>query len=558
MNFKNIRISSFLLACLLISNPWVSPAAAFQQSLLSDSTQRKAPENWFNMDRSANYVPGVSTEKTYEALKNRPSRTIVVAVIDGGVDVQHEDLKSKVWINPKEVPGNGIDDDKNGYVDDINGWNFIGGKDGKNVNQDTYEVTREYVRLKKKYEGIDSSKVKKKDREEFVYFHKVKSEVEKKRNELQQQSENFRTFYEAYQQAKSIVGQALGKENFSLEEMQALKTSDDKTKQAKDILMYAMANSITEEGFKEAEEYFDKGLKYGYNTEFDPRSTVGDDYAQLTERFYGNNDVTGPDASHGTHVAGIIAADRNNNLGMKGVAENVQIMAIRAIPNGDERDKDVANAIRYAVDNGAHIINMSFGKAFSPHKKIVDAAINYAASKGVLLVHAAGNDGNNIDTARNFPTVKFKTTQKAADEWLEVGASAWKDSLHLAADFSNYGKNTVDVFAPGVDIYSTAPNQAYKDNSGTSMAAPVTSGVAALLMSYFPNLTATQVRQIIIRSTIKYKGLKVDRPGEEEEGQDSMVAFDELSKTGGLINAFEAVKMAEMLSSGKLSPALNR
>jgi subtilisin family serine protease len=375
---------------------------------------------------------------------------------------------------------------------------------------------------------------------------------------MEQQSENFSNFYEAYKQAKTMISEALGKENFSLEEMQALKASDEKTKQAQAILMYAMANGITEEGFKEAEEYFDKGLKYGYNTEFDPRGIVGDNYAKLTERYYGNNDVTGPDASHGTHVAGIIAADRNNNLGMKGVAENVRIMAIRAVPNGDERDKDIANAIRYAVDNGAHIINMSFGKSFSPHKKIVDAAINYAASKGVLLVHAAGNDSKNIDTAGNFPTVKFKTTQKAADDWIEVGASSWKDSLNLAADFSNYGKNTVDVFAPGVDIYSTAPNGAYKDNSGTSMAAPVTSGVAALLMSYFPNLTATQVRQIIVQSTIKYKGLKVDRPGEDEKDQEKLVAFDELSKTGGVINAFEAVKMAEMMSSGKLSPAINR
>lgn len=557
MKLKNIGISLFLSACLHFSNIGLSPAAHFQ-SLPSDSTGRKAPKNWFNLDRSTHHVPGVSTEKTYEVLKNRPSRTVVVAVIDGGVDVQHEDLKSKVWVNPKEVPGNGIDDDKNGYVDDVHGWNFIGGKDGKNVNQDTYEVTREYVRLAKIYAGVDPSQVKKKSREEFAYFQKVKAEVENKKREMQQQSENFRNFYEAYQQAKSLISKALGKKDFSPEEMQALKTSDKKTQQAQAILMHATANGITEESFKDAEEYFDKRLKYGYNTEFDPRSIVGDDYAKRTERSYGNNDVIGPDASHGTHVAGIIAADRNNGLGMQGVAENVRIMAIRAVPNGDERDKDVANAIRYAVDNGAQIINMSFGKAFSPDKKIVDAAINYAASKGVLLVHAAGNDGNNLDTARNFPTVKFKSTQKAADDWIEVGASSWKDSLHLAADFSNYGKNTVDVFAPGVDIYSTTPNQHYKDNSGTSMAAPVTSGVAALLMSYFPKLTATQVRQIIVQSTIKYKGLKVDRPGEEAEGQESTVAFDELSKTGGVVNAFEAVKMAEMLSSGQLSPAINR
>jgi len=557
MKLKYLGIGGLLSACIHLSSVSFSSAVSLQSSPI-DSTARKAPENWFNLDRSQNRVTGVSTEKAYELLKNRPSKTVVVAVIDGGVDVQHEDLKSRVWVNPKEIPGNGIDDDKNGYVDDIYGWNFIGGKDGKNVNQDTYEVTREYVRLRPKYEGMDPAKVKKKNQEEYAYFQKVKTEVEKKKNELQQQSNSFKTFYEAFKQAKELISKSLGKDTFTLEELQSLQAKDEQTQQAQAILMYALSNGITEEGFKEAEEYFDKGLKYGYNTEFDPRSIVGDNYAKHSERYYGNNDVIGPDASHGTHVAGIIAADRGNGLGIQGVAENVRIMAVRAVPNGDERDKDVANAIRYAVDNGAQIINMSFGKAYSPNKKVVDAAINYASSKGVLLIHAAGNDGENLDTASNFPTVKFNTTQKAMKDWIEVGASSWKDSLQFVANFSNYGKQSVDVFAPGVDIHSTMPNQKYKDNSGTSMAAPVTSGIAALLMSYFPNLTATQIRDIIVQSTVKFKGMQVDKPGEEEEGQESLISFDELSKTGGVVNAYEAVKMAELVSNGQLSPAMNR
>jgi subtilisin family serine protease len=255
--------------------------------------------------------------------------------------------------------------------------------------------------------------------------------------------------------------------------------------------------------------------------------------------------VKGHDASHGTHVSGIIAADRGNALGIQGIADNVKIMAIRAVPDGDERDKDVANAIRYAVDNGAQIINMSFGKSYSPQKFVVDEAIEYAQSKGVLLVHAAGNSNKNIDEKDNFPTSKL-SNGKSAENWLEIGASGAGDGVDLVGSFSNYGKETVDVFAPGVNIYSTTPDNSYESFNGTSMASPATAGVAALLMSYYPQLDAGQVRDIIKQSSRKFDGLKVKKPGTEE-----LVEFTELSKTGGLLNAFESVKMAESLTIDK-------
>ncbi|MBC7923270.1 MAG: S8 family peptidase [Ferruginibacter sp.] len=530
------------------------PPSASEDSLRGNPT-KKAPANWFNLDRSENQVPGVSTEKAYQLLKDRPSKTVVVAVIDGGVDEEHEDLKSRMWVNEDEVAGNGVDDDKNGYVDDVHGWNFIGGKDGRNVDQDTYEVTREYGRLRKKYEGVVPAKVKKKEQAEYGHFRKVKATVETKVRELQEQTTSFSAFKTVYEEAREVIKSALGKDTLVADEIAALRATDEKTKRAQSVLLYALANDMTEASLKETEEYFDKGLKYGYNLAFDPRGIVGDNPANLKEKYYGNNDVTGPDASHGTHVAGIIAADRTNALGIRGVADNVRIMAVRAVPNGDERDKDVANAIYYAVDNGARIINMSFGKDYSPNKELVDAAVNYATSKGVLLVHAAGNDGENIDTASNFPTVKFGSTSRALKNWIEVGAASWKDSTDLAADFSNYGKNTVDLFAPGVDVHSTMPNQGYKDNSGTSMAAPVTSGVAALLMSYFPNLSAEQIREVLVQSTVKRREVRVNKPGEEEAGQESTIAFGELSKTGGVVNAYEAVRRAEELSGRQLAPA---
>jgi subtilisin family serine protease len=295
---------------------------------------------------------------------------------------------------------------------------------------------------------------------------------------------------------------------------------------------------------KEAYEYFGRIVEYGLNKNFDPRPVVGDNYADKKEKFYGSPDVKGPDADHGTHVAGIIGADRNNGIGIRGIADNVRIMAIRAVPNGDERDKDIANAIYYAVNNGAGIINMSFGKDYSPEKYLVDEAVRYAEKKGVLMIHAAGNDGQNNDVESNFPSPNL-LSGKPSGLWLEIGASsAGTNKTDLVAEFSNYGKRSVNFFSPGVDIYSTIPGNGYKSNSGTSMAAPAASGVAAMLMSYFPELSAQTIREILIKSTRKFDGLKVTPPGGDGE-----VPLTDLSVTGGVVNAYEAVAMALKISS---------
>src|SRR5690606_16666116 len=222
----------------------------------------------------------------------------------------------------------------------------------------------------------------------------------------------------------------------------------------------------------------------------------------------------------------------------KGIADNVRIMSIRAVPNGDERDKDIANAIRYAADNGAHIINMSFGKGFSPQKEAVDKAVKYAESKGVLMIHAAGNGSDDLDREANFPNKTYLSGGQSKT-WLEIGASSWGADLDMVGSFSNYGKKSVDLFAPGVEIYSTTPDDTYESLQGTSMAAPATSAVAAILMSYFPDLNAEQVKDILKQSTRKFDGLKVAKPGSQEP-----VAFDQLSSSGGMVNAYEAVKLA--------------
>jgi subtilisin family serine protease len=519
---------------------------SYQQATPPNDSTKKAPQDWFHLDKSGNNIRGVSTRKAYELLQNKPARTIVVGVIDSGVDIEHEDLKSVIWTNEKETPGNGMDDDKNGYVDDVHGWNFIGGKDGSHVNQDTYELTREYVRLKKKFDGM--KKIRKKDKADHKYFQDIKKVYEQKVAELKDQYSDFKQFAEVYKIANSIIKNQLGKDSLTLEDLQNLNATDEMTKQSKAVLSYALENNINESYLSEAEEYFDKGLNYGYNLEFDPRHIVGDNYQNLDEKGYGNNDVKGPDASHGTHVSGIIAADRRNNLGIMGIADNVKIMPIRAVPNGDERDKDIANAIYYAVDNGAQIINMSFGKAYSPNKEAVDKAVKYAESKGVLLIHAAGNDGENLDKEQNFPTKKLQGSKEVAKNWLEIGASSWGDNTNFVGNFSNYGKTSVDLFAPGVDIYSTIPDSKYKNMNGTSMAAPVTTGVTALLMSYFPELTADQVKDIIVKSVVKYPDASVNKPGGKKE---ESISFNELSLTGGIVNALEAVKMAQQIVTQK-------
>ncbi len=525
-----IRNISFVL--LFIS---IGSAHAFQSSY-TDSTDR-APTDWFNLDISTNQVQGVSTDKTYEILKGKSAQKVVVAVIDSGVDPDHEDLQGKLWVNEREKPGNGQDDDGNGYVDDVHGWNFIGGADGSHVSNDTYELTREYIRLQKKHSG-DESDLSEEDR---TYYEKIKRSYEAKVSELQQERAAFKYFSDSYTRSNQLLTAYLAIDTLTADTLANLNSPDEVVMMAKGFMEYAIAKGFDEAGLQEASDYFTSALDYGYNLDFDSRTIVGDHYNDLSERHYGNPNVKGPDARHGTHVAGIIAANRDNDLGMRGIADQVEIMIIRAVPEGDERDKDIANAIYYAVDNGAQIINMSFGKSYSPQKAAVDAAVKYAQDNDVLIVHAAGNDGEDIDKTENYPNRTFVEAKQDAENWIEVGASSWKNEADFVANFSNYGKQSVDVFAPGVDLYSTTPEQSYESLSGTSMAAPVVSGVAALLMSYYPELSAQDVKDIILKSAVKLKKLKVNSPGQEGK----QVKFSSLSRTGGVVNALEAVRLAE-------------
>lgn len=523
---------------------------------LSVQAQDAAPNNWWELDRTDNSFPGVSAAKANSYLQGKKAQPVVVAVIDSGVDIEHEDLKDAIWTNPGEIPDNGIDDDNNGYVDDVHGWNFIGGADGRNVNYENLEVVRIYNRLKAKYNNRNRDGLSRKEKEEYDRYIEYKDRIEAKQAELGPTATQ-------YTMIKAAVDNMLSEMDKSADEVSAddvanFKSDDQAVQMVKNVVLNATADGTTfaelYDQLEGALDYFDGQLKYNYNPDFDAREIVGDDPSNLSDRYYGNNDVEGPDAAHGTHVAGIIAGVRDNDLGVNGVGgPNVKIMSVRAVPNGDERDKDVANAIRYAVDNGAKVINMSFGKGQSPYKKEVDRAMKYAQKNDVLLVHAAGNDGKLLTLKNNFPNDTYQGKRRTGKTWIEVGAASSSYDEGLAASFSNYNKKYVDVFAPGAQIYSTIPDDEYATFDGTSMAAPMVAGIAALVRSYFPDLKAKQVKEVIEESALPVN-LEVNRPG----GENEMVSFSELSATGGLANAYTAAKLAEQTKGKNRRERKNR
>lgn len=516
------------------------------------------PENWFNLS-PADGAEGVRTEETYVTFGMPASEDIIVAVIDSGVDVNHEDLQGKIWINKGEIANDGIDNDKNDYVDDVFGWNFIGGSNGmativadsslKNgirlikgdpaaqVDSDTLEVTRELVRMKKlKVQTEDLGEVL--SETQTAYLETLKAEITAAVDEAKNVVTTYSARLKSYKAAETVLKTA-GVSTMSVDAVRALESTDATVLEAKKVMLNLLANGLTEARLNRVLDAYGERLQFYYNENFNPRTIVGDVYADLKNPIYGNNDVIGPDSSHGTHVSGSIAAVRDNGFGIKGVATNVKIMAIRVVPNGDERDKDVANGIRYAVKNGAKIINMSFGKSYSPFKsKIVDQAVADAEKAGVLLVHAAGNSNQNNDTAPNFPNRKNSLTGEEFSNWLEIGASSFEKGLNLPADFSNFGKRSVDFFAPGVDILSTTPDNKYDTFSGTSMASPTTAGVAALLLSYDSSMDAEALKTLMIDTSRRYPKLKVNMPGTE-----TPVLFSTLSSYGSVVDVFEATKL---------------
>jgi subtilisin family serine protease len=484
--------------------------------------------DWFNGDLETNKNYGVGTNKTYNELlvNKKPAKKIVVAVIDAGVEIDHPDLAGSIWVNEDEIAGNGIDDDKNGYIDDIHGWNFMVNAD-TTVIIDTYEATR-ILRYKKnnqlKERGISDEDVAKAQK----IYDEMKAEIDM-------------NYVRNLTSIDSMYQKMTGRADYKYVDVVGLVPTTYAESFLKNLAIKAHNKGEEIGDIRDELKEIHVKLDYQLNIDFETRPNL-----KKEDKYYGNNDYEGQDANHGTHVAGIIAANRVNNVGAFGIAHDaVLIMVVRAVPDGDEHDEDVANAIRYAVDNGANVINMSFGKGVSPDRKLVFDAIQYAMDHNVLLVQAAGNDAVNNDKTDHFPNRSF-VNDNSKSSYICVGAIKSLKNKKMLAEFSNYGKKSVDVFAPGYDIYSSVPDAKYQFHNGTSMASPVVAGVAALVWAYYPNLTALQVKQVLLESVSDLKEKSVLLPGKKEK-----ILFSELCVSGGVINLYQAMLLAEKMSAGK-------
>jgi subtilisin family serine protease len=515
------------------------------------------PKNWHALDPSADKVLGISLQKAYDYLvsKNKKATPIIVAVLDSGIDTTHEDLKNILWTNPKEIPGNGIDDDKNGYIDDVHGWNFLGGNNGQSVKRAPDERSRIYHKYKSKFlnPSLDTNTLTKSDKALYTTWKKTETELNFS-DEEKDQLKYVEMLASAFKKHDKVLRQEMNVTSYNREALTKFVPTTIIGKEAKigllslHRLMQLDEQELNTYTIAQIDEYIEgKTAAFSAKEKLpnDERSLiVRDNYYNFSDAYYGNNDIMGPTPNHGTHVSGIIAASRNNGTGIDGVADAVKIMMVRVVPDGDEYDKDVALAIKYAVDNGAKVINMSFGKAYSPEKHWVDSAVVYAEQKDVLLVHSAGNENYNLDSITVFPNANLDAYKKQASSFITVGASS--DTLitdaSIAADFSNYGKQNVDLFAPGVKIYSTLPGtNVYGNQDGTSMATPIVTGVAAILRSYYPSLSAKQVKAILEKSVyVPAASAPCLLPGNSSIS----TPFSRLSKTGGIVNAYNAVALA--------------
>ncbi|WP_289645261.1 S8 family peptidase [Maribacter aestuarii] len=531
-----LSITTLLTGCGGTGGLILTPVENIDATPLKISDLSEAEkQNWGHLDLVADTIPGMSVDRAYEEIvKNRKGTKVIVAVLDSGIDLDHEDLDGVLWTNTDERPGNNKDDDGNGYIDDIHGYNFLG---------ESYNEQLEYVRMLRLNIGDQAT------------LTKAKSKLDSEYAKAMQNKQQYEQILQAVKNADAEVRKHLGKDTYTKADVAAIEATDEAMQRNKAILsqMFAIKDSIPEviEELSDGLKYFTEQLNYNLNKDFDGRKVVGDDPYDWNDRNYGNGNPKNrvADESHGTHVAGIIAAERNNGKGANGVANNVAIMSVRAVPNGDEYDKDIALGIRYAVDNGAKVINGSFGKSFSPKAEWVNDAIQYAAEKDVLFVHAAGNDGANLDDPSNpnFPNDQVNNGPEISDNVITVGALDPNYGSELVASYSNYGDINVDIFAPGTDIYSTYPDNTYEFSPGTSMAAPAVSGLAALLFSQYPKLTAPQVKKIILASGLPIKA-KVILGGDPSKS----ASLNEISTSGKIANAYNALIMASQVANGQL------
>jgi cell wall-associated protease len=527
---RNYALSSLICGALLIS------LNVFGQQI--PKTIPDPPKNWHQMDLKTDGFYGVSLNQAYLFLKGKKSKTVVVTTIDSGIDTLQKDLVSVLWVNPNK---------NDGYAGDVHGWDFLGGKNGKVDYTETTEEVRQYFKLKDKYSSVTTAPAGKE--KEYALWQHVKTVYDTTISKAQAEVTDLKMEVNVLSITNHYIKEALklqSDQTFVKADLDKITTSNDTINQSKTVWESVFSqigeNTNNAKVLKDLTEYYAK-QNNTINPDLDVRTRIVCDDPDVNDgKPYGNNILKTPDASHGTGVAGLIGAVRNNGYGIDGIADNVRIMSIKAVPNGDEYDKDIANAIHFAVDHGAEVINMSFGKKISPHKEWVDQAFEYAAAHDVLLVMASGNEGQDVDAKPEFPNTNYLDGSKT-DNVINVGASGSKPDTTLAADFSNYGKNSVDIFAPGVKVTSIDMDAETNTEDGTSFSAPIVSGIAALCLEYYPKLSARQVKQAILESATPLNGTMVNKPG----AKGIKVDFATLSKTGGIVNAYKALEIASKM-----------
>ncbi|PKV52032.1 subtilase family protein [Aquimarina sp. MAR_2010_214] len=509
-------------------------------------------KSWHRKDISNDTIPGVSLDRAYtELLQGKKAQEVIVAVLDTKLDIYHEDIKQQIWVNTDEILDNGIDDDHNGYIDDCNGWDFLSNTKGEYLRYEHFEM----VRIVRKYDAVFKDKseedIPNDQKDKYKLYHKAKKALHGYIDEEKDFIVYANHWLDTYPKAKKNLKKLFPKEEYTISQLDSILNTTQKdsliqsyTKMIKAAIKY----DLTPELYKDYLDQTEEGLKTTANVDFKEREIIGDNQEDMSNIHYGSNQVYGEvPFPHSISVTGVLAATRNNGIGIKGFSDHIKVMPVVMVASGDEHDKDVAVAIRYAVDNGAKIINMSWGKDFSLHQDWVQDAIRYAAEKDVVLVNGSGNDAGDIDIRKHYPS-DYINDKEIVDNFIMVGASSYTLDKKLRASFSNYGKKNVDLFAPGNKMYTTDINNTYDFSRGTSISTPVVSGIAALIRSYYPNLRAMQVKEILMKSGVSYN---IDIEIKQKDGSKKLVPFSELSKSGKIVNAYNALLMAEQISKSK-------
>jgi len=525
----------FVTGCVDKANFAVIPS----QNEIEHSFNKEAINSWHFKDIVLDTIPGTSLEKTYDSiLKNKKGKEIIVAVIDMPIDIKHKNLKDNIWINKDEIPNNDIDDDDNGYIDDINGWNFIGNSNGKINRFVNYEVTR----------ILKNSNIEAKDYAPLAY---LKNRYEERYTKALEDTSYINMVSNSKTENENIILKYLGNKALNSKNIDSLKKAHPNDT----ILQTAITvtNNFIKYGFTEdyisdykikAEERISKLLSLNY----DERKIIGDDSEKIEDKDYGNNNVSQDSKflSHGTPISGLIIAKSINEEDSIEIVDHIKIMPLCISSYGNEHDKDIALAIRYAVNNGAKVINMSIGKEFSLHKNWVFDAFKYAEQHDVLIVSGAGNSKYDLNIYNHYyPNDNINNEREVSDNFIKIGATTYHVNEKLFWKYSNYGNIDVDVFAPGYRIYSTVPTEKkYKlQSGGTSLSCAITSNIAALIRSYYPNLSASQVKHILMDSGVEYTfNVKIG---------DTLLPFKTLSKSGKVVNAYNALIMADSVSPKK-------